>query len=81
MFARYFSGLVFLSSLGSALAQVTPVGNWHTIDEKSGEAKSLLVIAERQRRDLRPHCQTAEQDGRPERQMRQVRTMTARTSR
>ncbi len=46
MFARYFSGLVFLSSLGSALAQVTPVGNWHTIDEKSGEAKSLLVIAE-----------------------------------
>ncbi|MES2973811.1 MAG: DUF2147 domain-containing protein [Pseudomonadota bacterium] len=46
MFARYISGLVFLLSLGSALAQVTPVGNWHTIDDKSGEPKSLLVITE-----------------------------------
>jgi len=46
MFVRYFTGLVFLSSLGSAWAQMTPVGNWHTIDDKSGEPKSLLVITE-----------------------------------
>ena len=46
MFARYFAGLVFLSSLGAAYAQVTPVGLWRSLDEKSGDAKAEVRIAE-----------------------------------
>lgn len=33
-------------SMASAHAQMNPVGNWHTIDEKTGEIKSLVVISE-----------------------------------
>lgn len=29
-----------------ALAQMTPAGNWHSFDEKTGELKSLVVINE-----------------------------------
>lgn len=29
-----------------AAAQMTPVGNWHSFDEKTGELKSLVVISE-----------------------------------
>ena len=46
MFIRYFAGLVFLSSLGSAFAQVTPVGLWRNLDDKTGEAKAEIRIAE-----------------------------------
>ncbi|MFZ2123868.1 MAG: DUF2147 domain-containing protein [Rhodoferax sp.] len=28
-------------------AQMTPVGNWHSMDEKTGELKSLIVIADK----------------------------------
>ena len=28
-------------------AQMTPVGNWHSFDEKTGELKSLIVITEK----------------------------------
>lgn len=31
---------------GAALAQTTPVGQWHTIDDKTNEIKSLIVISE-----------------------------------
>ncbi len=30
----------------AAFAQMTPVGTWHTIDEKTGEIKSEVVIAD-----------------------------------
>jgi uncharacterized protein (DUF2147 family) len=31
---------------GIAHAQMTPVGNWHTVDDKTGEVKSLIRITE-----------------------------------
>lgn len=31
---------------GQTLAQMTPVGQWHTIDDKTGEIKSLVVITD-----------------------------------
>lgn len=31
---------------GAAAAQMTPVGSWHSIDDKTGELKSLIVIKE-----------------------------------
>ncbi|MEY4738240.1 MAG: hypothetical protein RL302_2559 [Pseudomonadota bacterium] len=34
-----------LASL-SAFAQMTPVGNWHSIDDKTGEIKSEIAITE-----------------------------------
>lgn len=33
-------------ALGSALADVTPVGNWHSFDEKTGELKSQLQLTD-----------------------------------
>jgi uncharacterized protein (DUF2147 family) len=30
----------------AAMAQMTPVGSWHSFDEKTGETKSLIVISE-----------------------------------
>jgi uncharacterized protein (DUF2147 family) len=27
-------------------SQMTPVGNWHTIDDKTGEVKSLILVTE-----------------------------------
>jgi uncharacterized protein (DUF2147 family) len=32
--------------IAAAHAQMTPVGSWHSSDEKTGELKSLIVIAE-----------------------------------
>ncbi len=46
MFMRCFAGLLFLSSLGSAWAQLTPVGLWRNIDEKTGEARAEIRIVE-----------------------------------
>jgi uncharacterized protein (DUF2147 family) len=43
---RFFTGLVFLAVAGSALAQNTPVGKWHSIDDKTKEIKSEITIAE-----------------------------------
>lgn len=31
---------------GSSFAQMSPVGNWHTIDDKTGEAKAEIQIVE-----------------------------------
>ena len=33
-------------SLAGAQAQMTPVGNWHSMDEKTGELKSLIQVSE-----------------------------------
>ncbi len=34
-------------TIAAAQAQMTPVGNWHSTDEKTGELKSLIVIADK----------------------------------
>jgi uncharacterized protein (DUF2147 family) len=36
----------FISIGGTAAAQMTPVGSWHSIDDKTGELKSLIIINE-----------------------------------
>ena len=33
-------------AFGAAHAQMTPVGNWHSFDEKTGETKSQIVITD-----------------------------------
>lgn len=47
---RTFRTLVLTLSLGLAAtvawAQNTPVGKWHTIDDETGEVKSLIAITE-----------------------------------
>ena len=42
--------LLFLACMGLAgVAQATtPVGRWHTIDDKTGEIKSLVTIEDRE---------------------------------
>ena len=38
---------IFFASLAlPALAQMSPVGTWHTMDEKTGEIKSQIVVSE-----------------------------------
>jgi uncharacterized protein (DUF2147 family) len=37
---------IALASAGAAFAQMTPVGVWQSIDDKTGEAKSQIRIAE-----------------------------------
>ncbi len=46
MFVRYLTGLVFLSSMGAAFAQSTPVGLWRNVSEKTGEAQAEIRIYE-----------------------------------
>ena len=41
-----FTAIVFVAFAGAAQAQMTPVGNWHSMDEKTGELKSLIVITD-----------------------------------
>ena len=38
--------LTAVLSVGMAAAQMTPVGSWHTIDDKTGELKSQIQISE-----------------------------------
>jgi uncharacterized protein (DUF2147 family) len=38
--------IVTVASSGFAAAQMTPAGNWHSFDDKTGELKSLVVISE-----------------------------------
>jgi hypothetical protein len=42
-----FTTLLLTACASAALAN-TPVGQWHTIDDKTGEPKSLVVISEHQ---------------------------------
>ncbi|MDR3371550.1 DUF2147 domain-containing protein [Rhodoferax sp.] len=47
--ALIYKGLLAMSivaSAGAALAQMTPVGKWHSFDDKTSELKSLVVISE-----------------------------------
>jgi uncharacterized protein (DUF2147 family) len=46
MFNRFFAGFAFIAVAGAALAQNTPVGKWHTIDDKTKEIKSEITITE-----------------------------------
>lgn len=41
---KAFTAIAIAAIAGQALAQMTPVGNWHSIDDKSGEAKARIVI-------------------------------------
>jgi len=43
---RAFAALVFAALSGAALAQMTPVGAWQTVDDKTGEVKSQIRIAD-----------------------------------
>lgn len=43
---RSFVAIVFIAMTGAAQAQMSPVGHWHSIDDKTGELKSLIVITE-----------------------------------
>ena len=46
MLNRLMTGFALLGALGAACAQNTPVGKWHTIDEKTKEIKSEVTITE-----------------------------------
>ena len=43
---RALLATVFASLSAVATAQMTPVGQWHSSDEKTGELKSLIIISE-----------------------------------
>ncbi len=44
---RNISAALFLIACGAtAWAQMTPVGNWHTVDDKTGEVKSEIRITD-----------------------------------
>ena len=47
--ALVYKGLIAIVAVafsGLAAAQMTPVGSWHSFDEKTGELKSLVVISD-----------------------------------
>jgi uncharacterized protein (DUF2147 family) len=46
---HFFKTLVGLTLLaaGSSFAQMTPVGTWHSIDDKTGEAKAEIQIVDK----------------------------------
>ena len=46
MLTRYLSGFAFIAMAGAAFAQNTPVGKWHTVDDKTKEIKSEITITE-----------------------------------
>jgi uncharacterized protein (DUF2147 family) len=39
---------VVLMAAGSSFAQMTPVGTWHSIDDKTGEAKAEIQIIDKE---------------------------------
>jgi uncharacterized protein (DUF2147 family) len=46
---HFFKTIVSLTLLaaGSSFAQMTPVGTWHSIDDKTGEAKAEIQIVDK----------------------------------
>ena len=46
MFKNSFVGLALVLGAGLSLAQMTPVGNWHTFDDKTKEVKSEVQITD-----------------------------------
>ena len=45
-FFIFFVALALFAA-GSSFAQMTPVGTWHSIDDKTGEAKAEIQIADK----------------------------------
>jgi uncharacterized protein (DUF2147 family) len=43
----HIAAVTLALSAGSVWAQMNPVGQWHTIDDKTGEAKSQITIVEK----------------------------------
>ncbi len=43
---KRLAALMFVAFSGSAFAQMTPVGHWQTVDDKTKEVKSQVVITE-----------------------------------
>ena len=43
---RTLLATIFVALSGVAAAQMSPVGQWHSSDEKTGELKSLIIISE-----------------------------------
>ena len=46
MFTRTLFGITALTISGVVFAQMSPVGNWSTIDDKTKEIKSEIVVTE-----------------------------------
>jgi uncharacterized protein (DUF2147 family) len=46
MMNRFFSGFAFIAVAGAAFAQNTPIGKWHSIDDKTKEIKSEITITD-----------------------------------
>lgn len=46
MFKTLTTGTIALTLAGAALSQMTPVGTWHTMDEKTRELKSEVQVTE-----------------------------------
>ena len=46
MVKHYLTLIVFMSAAGVSFAQMTPVGNWQTIDDKTHEVKSEILITD-----------------------------------
>ena len=46
MVKHYLTLIVFMSAAGASFAQMTPVGNWQTIDDKTHEVKSEILITD-----------------------------------
>lgn len=46
MLNRYVAGLAVMAALGTAWADNTPVGKWNTIDDKTKEVKSEIIITD-----------------------------------
>lgn len=46
MMNRFLAAALLAGTASLAQAQMTPVGQWHTIDDKTGEVKSQIAITE-----------------------------------
>jgi len=46
MIKPIFVATLFLAAAGVAMAQMTPVGSWHTMDDKTKEIKSEIQIVD-----------------------------------
>ena len=44
MMKRSLAAVLFLAGASAALAQMSPVGVWHSIDDKTGESKAQIRI-------------------------------------
>ena len=46
LYKHALAAIALVASAATAQAQMTPVGQWHSIDDKTGELKSLIVITD-----------------------------------